>query len=271
MGKKLALSHHSHRDPESVFPSRRDSYDDDYMSSYINERDIPIIARRVVEEIHHQRPDAVIAADRGGRILAFATHYSWSKRYPDEPFPTVDKKLHIARISKSAMTKEDAILSARDAFKRAGVASYEKESEEILAPKHPRVMLLDDWIYQGATFHLFKEAAELEGISARDISVATMCGSRKKVVSNRHSRRPTHVRHFSPLEYRSQGGSKWSDDSSSAGVHYKYDEPFIPEVIRDGKARGIRREIIAEIDRYYKEYETQLALGKIVACNCVYK
>lgn len=206
-------------------------------------------------------------------IKAFMSdaHYSWSKRYPDEPFPTFDRKLHIARISKNDMTNEDAILSARDAFKRAGVVSYEQDSEDMLVPKHPRVMLLDDWVYQGATFHLFKDAAKLEGIPERNISVATMCGSRKKVVSSRQRRRPTRIRHFAPLEYRSRSGSKWSDDSSFAGVHYSYDKPFVPKVVGGDRARGVRREIITEIDKYYEEYETQLALGEIVACHCVYK
>lgn len=230
---------------------------------------MPSIARSIVEMIHDHQPAAVVAADRGGRILGLAVHYSWDKRYPDEPFPTLDHTVHFARISKS-MPEEKAILAGREALQRAGVGLDSSGArQDDGCPRRPRVLLLDDWVYRGETYRLFSAAAKAEHIPQRHVMIATMCGRQNAFVRNWPERIPRRIYHRSPQGFRDRSGSAWGDNSKRIGVDYRgYDSDELT-LVRTPESRKVRRELIDAIDSYYEPFSVALAAGKVVACRCV--
>lgn len=107
----------------------------------------------IVEDIAVNRPDVAIACDRGGRLFGLAVRSMWLELM-DEPFPTLDQKLHFAKISARAIGRfdrseiteyrvRDRIDSALREGKRRG---REPQNDK------PRVLVIDDWVSSGDTY-----------------------------------------------------------------------------------------------------------------------
>lgn len=62
--------------------------------------DLPRLAVPIVDFIEEEKPDIIIGCDRGARLFALAVHSMWRELHT-EKFPTLDGKLHFARVSNS--------------------------------------------------------------------------------------------------------------------------------------------------------------------------
>lgn len=229
-----------------------------YASGMVNTTNIMFAARTAVEFMHDEQPDAVIAADRGGRIFAFASHYAWSKRYPGTRFPTRDDKIHLARLSAKELDSPDYDALVRMTLQRASVID---EEGDIIGNKTRdddtvRVMLMDDWVYRGHNFGMFAEALDRIGVPRSNISVVTMCNAPMDGVN--HAVTPA----FQVWEQ-----SAWKDNAEAVGVQFP-DHPAVPKPYVSETSHDQRAEIIRNTNAYYAPFEKALQLGSISMCGC---
>src|SRR5690606_814517 len=63
--------------------------------------DLAKMAVPVAGFIKETQPDVVVGCDRGGRLYSLAVYSLWGERNPKKRFPTLDGKLHFARLSTS--------------------------------------------------------------------------------------------------------------------------------------------------------------------------
>lgn len=243
-------------DIDSLFPTPPDY---PYADGMVDVATIPFAARTAVEFLHEERPDAVIAADRGGRLLAFATHYAWQKRYPDEHFPTRDGSIRMARLTGKELDWHDYRRLMIHTLTRAGVT----DPEGNLLPDtndqdtgDVRLTLMDDWVYRARSLGAFIEIAGELGVKASNISVVTMCNQPRDGM--RHAVHPA---------FRVWEMSAWKDNSEAVGVHFP-DHPAVPAPLRSEYSRQQRVAIIDSIDRHFERFDTALTAGNIAACSC---
>lgn len=216
-----------------------------YSDGMVTVETIPYAARTAVEFLHDERPDAVIAADRGGRMMGFATHYAWSKRYPDERFPTRKNSIQFARLTRKELDRYEYRDLLVRTLGRAGVIG---ENGSLIANKDSciddiKITLMDDWVFRGRSLGLFRETAWDLGITDSNISVITMCN--KPAEGVKHAVNPA----FTVWEM-----SAWKDNSDAVGVHYP-DHPARPVVLGSDYAREQRRDIIESVDRYFEKFD----------------
>lgn len=215
----------------------------------VDERTIVHLARPVIEFIHDEKPDAVIAADRGGRLLALGAHYSWSKRYPGETFPTKDGKLHFARLSKNSLSSSEFGRVLRHTLIKAGVvagnpdAEYWEDDAVKVTDDSTRVMLIDDWIAQGTTFGRFKGCLTEAGVKAENVLLATMWGAE-------YLRRDG-VKTVCGLDHSSD--TPWDANEEVMGLHY-WDSSTKPTVARTTYSKQARKILHDTVDEYYSDY-----------------
>lgn len=234
----------------------------------VDEENIVPIARVITEFVHDTEPDVIVAADRGGRLLALATHASWKHRYPDHDFPTRDGKIHFARISGSIdLGVTQRVI--RSTLKKAGLSSDDPEHVQDDELK-PKVMLIDDWIGQGRTFRTFADVAHNDfGIPKDNMLMATMHGHELPYDD------PTHII-GDPSGYAH--GSQWCDDEEIMGVTYYSDQDtgsddelfgVVGRSNRSQKSIEARQNLHRAVAKYYSRFDKALELGKIpAACNC---
>lgn len=142
-----------------------------YADGTIDTKTIPIAARTAAEFIHIEEPDVVIAADRGGRMMAFATWFSWQHRFPNDRFPTRDRKIHFARLSGKEFGEDRYDSLVRFTLNSAGLlegTGYVGE-EEYERNHTAKVTLIDDWIYRGRSYNLFARSLGRVGIPESNI------------------------------------------------------------------------------------------------------
>lgn len=161
--------------------------------------DLPELALPVIEFIDSMKPHIVIGCDRGGRLFALAIHATWGKIHEEESFPSLDGKIHFARISKSEdplvlQEKVDEIVEKSIEFGRHKGRSVE-DGEEL------RVLFVDDWVIGGGTMELAKSLVEKYGAKAY---FAVMCGGGADTTGN--PKRQTNV--------------SWHDRPEEIGVNY---------------------------------------------------
>ncbi len=205
--------------------------------SYINGTDLPYIVRPAIEAIHKFQPDAVIAADRGGRPIGFAIMAGWRRRYPEERFPTGDESVQFARVSSRSVSRGGADQAIRAALWRSKVID-DQDSQK--TPKGTRVMFVDDWVWKGGTCRLFEEITDELGIKEKNRLIFTMVGEQ------------THDRHIVG-DTRRDTGCSWNNDSWSAGVTYD-DHGIRAEPYITSDSRDLRRQIVQATDHYYRRF-----------------
>jgi hypothetical protein len=219
---------------------------------------IAFVARPVVEYLHQNPMDAIVAADRGGRLLALAIHGCWKHHYPGEHFPTIDGKIHFVRNSTSLDL--DISLHAIDLTLDRALQSSQKSVQE------QSIMFMDDWIMGGATIHRFALAAAKRGLLYKNIHVATMSGNRlpKRRTSNNRTSQEQITHHIVAQPYWS--GSRWCDDDDVIGIDFQ-DDGITPIAKRGPErlpAQRARIKMHKHIAEFYKPYTEALATKRKV-------
>ncbi|OGM60261.1 hypothetical protein A2892_04800 [Candidatus Woesebacteria bacterium RIFCSPLOWO2_01_FULL_39_10b] len=184
-------------------------------------KDLPVMAVPVVGFIDRTQPDVVVGCDRGARIYALAVHSMWGK-VQEQRFPTLDGKMHFARLSTSLGL--DVTSEALARIMEASTAEVNRQGKRING-KRPRIMFIDDLIASGATREqIMKSLREIGVLPKADISFAVMCGSGADVTgSGRRVSIP------------------WHDNPDVIGVNYTRDGQPIP--VRTEEARKVRRQL----------------------------
>lgn len=104
---------------------------------------IPNVTYPIVNFIHQEQPDYILAFDRGARIIALATHMLYRDIYGQ--LPTRDRKINFRKVSRKVPREE-----MRTQFK--------SDVEQMMTvTDSPKVLLLDDWVLTGETKNLAKE------------------------------------------------------------------------------------------------------------------
>lgn len=206
---------------------------------YVDGTDLPYLVRPVIEAIHDLQPDAVIAADRGGRPIGFAIIAGWRQRFPGVRFPTSDESVHFARVSSRSVERTGAEDAVKTALLRGQIIDNQDSRK---APKGTKLVFVDDWVYDGGTTRIFEEIAEDMGVKAKNRLLYTMLGKQK------------HDRHIVG-DSRRIIGCRWNNDSYISGVTYP-DYGIKARAHSTYESRNLRREILISTDGYYSRFRT---------------
>jgi hypothetical protein len=218
--------------------------------SPIGLRDLPYLARPIVEYLHGLRPDVIIAADRGARLLAITALRSWHKRFPGERFPTLDTRIHFARVTSRSADESQVERAIHHALGNAGLHARRGEAS-------PKIVLLDDWADGGETAKRFIRAVESFGLPSDSISFVTMCNTRVEGIN-----------HVVSDPHRMTNNSIWNEVDEYIGVSYGEHAPTAPIVSRNNDALGARIRLSQYIDAYYERFSAAVALGEVATCSC---
>jgi len=161
--------------------------------------DLPEMALPVMEFMEEVEPHIVIGCDRGGRLFGLAIHAAWGQTREGRPFPTLDGKLHFARVSKSEdpdvlQEKIDQIVAISEKFGK-------QSGNKLAVGEQLRVLFIDDWVIGGGTMRLAQRLMEKHNAQTY---FAVMCGEGADATGqpNLH----THV--------------SWHDRPEEIGVNY---------------------------------------------------
>lgn len=212
--------------------------------------DLAKMAVPVAGFIKETQPDVVVGCDRGGRLYSLAVYSLWGERNPKKRFPTLDGKLHFARLSTSM--EDDAI--DRSVARIVNQSTMQaKMTGKSVNGERPRILFVDDWIVSGATReHIF---ASLERLGLKDdveVNFAVMCGGKADASGG-----------------DSDKDVPWHDDPEVIGVDYakRSAEPF---PVRTKAARKVRKAIHAETKKVAVGLRSKRAakhLGKLLTGN----
>ena len=219
--------------------------------------DLPYISRPIVENIHETRPDIMIAGDRGGRLFAFSVFQSWKRRFPGEPFPTKDGKIHFARVSSRSASEQKVKRAVHFTLERAGLPPDWKQQAANTDGGAPKVTYLDDWAVYGDTIRVFREALAEYGLPDSSLTFATMCGNE---VGD--------IKHIVGDPSRDPRRADWNDKSYYSGVDFPYEDNVTPEVMRTDEALFARAKIIKSLDAYYDRFRAAVEAGRVATCAC---
>jgi hypothetical protein len=211
------------------------------------------IARPIIEYIHEHQMDAVIGADRGGRLPGLAVHYGWRHQYPDERFPTADHRVHFVRNSSSV--DYDLVIRAIDFTLERALKGSGKPAEE------QKVLFLDDWVMGGSTFRRFATAAVQRGIKYENMHAATMNGSQLFACDCPECRNGQVGHHI--VASKGARGSDWDGDERILGIQF-HEDGITPIPLRIGRHGSLheRRAMHEHIDDYYAMYSRALSRAK---------
>lgn len=191
----------------------------------ITPENIPYFVHPIVEFIHNEKPDYIIALDSGARITGLAVFKLHGELYG--PLPTFDHKLHFRRISHK-VPRELVVNQIR------------QDMCKLLTLKElPKIMIVDDWVTTGRTIKVVRKIiSELSenraqvsfGVMREFItSIADVSGDRLSIAR-----------------------STWHHQSSAIGI--KYSETLNPEVLNSPKARALRQEVFDSISSFVAQY-----------------
>lgn len=123
--------------------------------------DLPEMALPVLDFLEEVQPHIVIGCDRGGRLFGVAMHAAWRTTRANAPFPTLDGKIHFARISKS---EDEAVLQAKiDAIVAASMHTAAQRGTVPQESEQLRIMFVDDWVVGGGTKRLAERLVKKHG------------------------------------------------------------------------------------------------------------
>jgi hypothetical protein len=192
--------------------------------------ELPVMALPVVDFIDFTQPDIVVGCDRGARLYAVAVHALWGKIKNNlERFPTLDSKIHFARLSTSL-----GLRVTHDAIKRiiAVSAKYSKSIGKATNNERLRILFIDDWISSGATRdHIRQSLSDMGILNKIEVNFAVMCGSSADV-SGGHGK----------------VNVPWQDNPNYIGVNYTKDG--FPFRVRTNEAKKARLELHQAITEF---------------------
>lgn len=157
--------------------------------------DLPRLALPVVEFIDKERPDIVIGCDRGARLFSLAVYSMWRELH-DEKFPTLDGKLHFAKVSNS-LSKHQQETQMQNVIARSGADTKRDE------PLH--ALFLDDKANFGNTNMTTRQRFSAAYRDLHRVSFVTMFGNYGDLIA-------------SDEEYR----RTYNDDPSKIGIDYEF-------------------------------------------------
>lgn len=134
------------------------------LSDEITPEGLVDLAEPVLSFIDRIKPHVIVGCDRGGRMFSLAVHALWHAQHPGEPFPTVDGKIHFARISKAEDPKDvqaqfDKIIElAKSQGRNRGM--QESELDQL------RILFIDDWVNGGGTRRLTERLVGQHGATS---------------------------------------------------------------------------------------------------------
>jgi len=149
----------------------------DFLSSKVtvNPENISHFAHPIVNFIFEEKPDYVIACDRGARLIGLATHMLYKELYGS--FPTRDHSISFRKISRKIPTE-----LVRD--------QIEEDIKKVLKlNKEPKVFILDDWMYSGKTKKWIEELIDNLSDGKATVLFGLMVGggNRVDISGDRHS------------------------------------------------------------------------------------
>lgn len=209
--------------------------------------DLAKMAVPVAGFIKETQPDVVVGCDRGGRLYSLAVYSLWGERNPKKRFPTLDGKLHFARLSTSV---DDEAIDRSVARIVNQSTKQAKMTGKPVNGERPRILFIDDWIVSGATReHIF---ASLERLGLKDdveVNFAVMCGGKADASGG-----------------DSDKDVPWHDDPRVIGVDYakRSAEPF---PVRTKAARKVRQAIHQETKKVASDLRSKRVakhLGKLL-------
>lgn len=122
---------------------------------------LPEMALPVLDFIQTVQPHIVIGCDRGGRLFGVAMHAAWRTTRGSAPFPTLDGKIHFARISKS---EDEAVLQEKiDTIITASIKTAAQRGTLPPETEQLRIMFVDDWVVGGGTKRLAERLVRKHG------------------------------------------------------------------------------------------------------------
>ncbi len=161
--------------------------------------DLPEMALPVLEFMEDIQPHIVIGCDRGGRLFGLAMHAAWKHTRDGQPFPTLDGKLHFARVSKSE--DPDVLQEKVDEIVEASKRFGKQRGNEVADDEQLRVLFVDDWVIGGGTMRLAQRLMKKHNAQTY---FAVMCGEGADATGKRDLKT-----HFS-----------WHDRPEEIGVNY---------------------------------------------------
>lgn len=180
--------------------------------------------------IGKRMPDVVVGCDRGGRLYSVAVHGMWVQlRGSTMPFPTLDSKLHFARLSTSLSQQvtQEALGNILERSGMEGSARGKRRNGD-----KPGIMFIDDLIHSGATRErILFSLGNIVDLDSVDVSFIVMCGSGADASGT-----------------GSRVYSSWYDKPENIGVEYNYQGN--PSPLRTGAELSVRREIYAAIKEH---------------------
>jgi len=133
--------------------------------------DLPEMALPILEFMEDVQPHIVIGCDRGGRLFGLAVHAAWQQTREGKPFPTLDGKLHFARVSKSE--DSDILQEKIDRIVASSKQFGKQRGNEVTEGEQLRVLFIDDWVLGGGTMRLAQRMMDKHGAQTY---FAVMCG-----------------------------------------------------------------------------------------------
>ena len=178
--------------------------------------DLPVLALPVLDFIEDAQPHVIIGCDRGARLFSLAVHAAWHQTRSGKPFPTLDGKLHFARVSKDEDfdTMQQRIDQIIDASRQHG----QQRGHKIGDDEQLRVLFIDDFTTTGKTKKL---SEKLMARHQAQTHFAVMCGpgadatgslTQNRVVSWRDDPREIGVDYVTDYEPRSEGTAARATD-----------------------------------------------------------
>lgn len=183
--------------PSSVFQnnSYKSNFFDFYDMTAIQPEELPEMSLAVLDFVEEVQPHIVIGCDRGGRLFSLAMYKTWSETRGDQPFPTLDGKIHFARISKA---EDEAVLQDRiDQIVSQAEAMGIHKGVTRAPDEQLRVLFVDDWVVGGGTMLLSQRLMERHGaktyFAVMSGDGADVTGSPKKNTTVVWHDRPEHI------------------------------------------------------------------------------
>ena len=173
-----------------------------YRVGLLNPSTLPETVLPIVDHIAQHTPDIVIGCDRGARLLGIAVFAAWNHtywRHSGKKFPTLDHKLHFARISSG--DRQSSFDARLDTIIDTSLQAADKDIENL------RMLFVDDWSVHGSTRQLAVDRLADRGIV--DSTWAVIGGTHADIRCMPHF--PPVASFFVP----------WRDNINQIGIQYQ--------------------------------------------------
>jgi adenine/guanine phosphoribosyltransferase-like PRPP-binding protein len=192
-----------------------------YKLGRLKPEELPEIALPIIDFIEATQPHLVIGCDRGGRMMSIAVHSAWQQTKDGERFPTVDGKIHFARVSKSV--DETILQDDIDRIVEAAMKEAKVKGNELGEDEQMRVLFIDDWVVGGGTKKLAQRLMKKHGAKTY---FAVMSGDGADVSGDPD---------------RGSGSVSWHDNPEHIGINY------LSSVVRNSDGSTTEKQVVVPV------------------------